>query len=86
MGKEEEFLRLHKESVRRAPTIESLDQRLLDERNAVWAKTLANTLPAGDCAVVAVGIMHFAGDRSLLRLLEAEGMKTRRVNDWESAS
>jgi uncharacterized protein YbaP (TraB family) len=86
MGREEEFLRLHKESVRRAPAIGSLDQPLLNERNAVWAKTLANTLPAGGRAVVAVGVMHLAGERSLLRLLEAEGMKTCRVNDWQSAS
>jgi uncharacterized protein len=56
-----------------------LRDALLVLRNANWAKWVKARLDQPGTVMVAVGAGHLAGDQSVLRLLENQGLKVRRV-------
>jgi uncharacterized protein YbaP (TraB family) len=56
-----------------------LKDALIDRRNANWARWVKGRLERPGTVLVAVGAGHLAGDRSVLTLLQGEGVKVTRV-------
>jgi uncharacterized protein len=56
-----------------------LRQRLLQQRNANWAKWVENRLARPGTIMVAVGAGHLAGKDSVIATLEKDGYRVRRV-------
>lgn len=56
-----------------------LEQALLYQRNARWTTWLAKRLDTPGTIFVAVGAGHLAGPKSVVKMLEARGIKVRRV-------
>ncbi|WP_191229031.1 TraB/GumN family protein [Aurantiacibacter xanthus] len=52
---------------------------LLDRRNQAWAGQIAPMIEAGRKPFVAVGAAHMLGEQGLPALLEAQGMRVRRI-------
>jgi uncharacterized protein YbaP (TraB family) len=52
---------------------------LLHQRNAQWADWVEQRMAKPGTVLVAVGAGHLAGDRSVVELLEARGLKVERV-------
>lgn len=61
---------------------ESDGERLIYSRNSAWVEILTGVIPAMSVLVV-VGAGHLPGDRGVLALLEAGGMKVEPVNNAE---
>ena len=58
---------------------ERVYQALLVERNRVWADRIAAMLDDAGTAFIAVGVLHFAGEDSVQRMLEDRGITVERV-------
>ncbi len=56
-----------------------LEQRLFTTRNAAWADWVQNALKQPGRHFMAVGAAHMAGPKGLIAMLEARGLKVRRV-------
>ncbi len=56
-----------------------LKDALLVQRNANWARWVKGRLDQPGTVLVAVGAGHLAGDQSVLKLLEGQGVKITRV-------
>ena len=56
-----------------------LKDALLVKRNANWAKWVKGRLDQPGTVLVAVGAGHLAGDQSVQRMLESQGVKVTRV-------
>ncbi len=56
-----------------------LRERLLDRRNARWAGWIARRLDAPGTLFVAVGAGHLGGPGNVRALLEAQGLKVKRI-------
>jgi uncharacterized protein YbaP (TraB family) len=52
---------------------------LIGRRNANWAQWVKGRLDKPGTVMVAVGAGHLAGDRSVVKLLQKEGLKVTRV-------
>lgn len=52
---------------------------LLAKRNARWADAIRNRLSQPGAVLVAVGAGHLAGPQSVVKMLEAKGLKVERV-------
>ncbi|MEN7537144.1 TraB/GumN family protein [Aurantiacibacter flavus] len=52
---------------------------LLEQRNRAWAEQIAPLIEAGRKPLVAVGAAHMLGEQGLPTLLEARGMRVRRI-------
>jgi uncharacterized protein YbaP (TraB family) len=59
----------------------TLHARLLTNRNIKWAKWIEQRLAAPGTVFMAVGAGHLAGDDSVQRQLEADGLKVTRI--WQ---
>lgn len=57
----------------------ALEKRLLRDRNAAWADHVAAALQRPGRHFMAVGAAHMAGPDGLVAMLEARGLKVRRV-------
>jgi len=58
--------------------IDTMDRKLLDDRNQAWLPQLETLLPRGDVVIV-VGADHLIGKRGLVALLGAKGFRITRV-------
>lgn len=56
-----------------------LKEALMRRRNARWAEWLERRLDSPGTVFVAVGAGHLAGEDSVQRMLEAKGLRTKRV-------
>ncbi len=63
-----------------------LYQRLVGARNARWVAPVLGFLQRPDDTLVVVGLMHLLGDRGLIALLRARGLKPERFVEgrWQS--
>jgi uncharacterized protein YbaP (TraB family) len=62
-----------------------LYQRLVGARNAHWVAPIRGFLQRPDDTLVVVGLMHLLGDRGLIALLRAQGLRPERFVDgrWQ---
>lgn len=58
----------------------ALTKVLLEDRNRAWAEWLDSRLDRPGAILLAVGAGHFEGEVSVLRMLEARGLKASRIN------
>ena len=56
-----------------------LKDALLVRRNANWARWVKGRLDQPGTVMVAVGAGHLAGDQSVVKMLEKQGVKVTRV-------
>ena len=54
-------------------------ERLIDRRNHDWVGQIEEMLADDLAALLVVGAAHLAGDASVVKLLEARGFTSRRV-------
>lgn len=54
-------------------------ERLIDDRNRNWVGQIEQMLEADEAALLVVGAAHLAGNASVVRLLEARGYTSKRV-------
>ncbi len=62
-----------------------LHERLVVRRNAAWVAPIRGVLQRPDDTLVVVGLMHLLGDRGLIALLRAQGLRPERFIDgrWQ---
>lgn len=58
----------------------AMSKVLLEDRNRAWAEWLDQRLDTPGTILLAVGAGHFEGEVSVLRMLEARGLKASRIN------
>lgn len=58
---------------------EELSQALLARRNANWARWVKGRMDQPGTVMMAVGAGHLAGDQSVVRMLEKQGLRVQRV-------
>jgi len=58
---------------------EELSQALLARRNANWARWVKGRMDQPGTVMMAVGAGHLAGDQSVVRMLQKQGLRVQRV-------
>ncbi len=77
-GDDESVGRLLREA-NKDPASKKIYAKLFDERNPVMADKIAAMASGSGHAFVVIGAGHLAGDRNVLELLRAKGLKVRQL-------
>ncbi len=79
-GDEREFRRLFDLESGDSPEVQAFMRRLLEDRNIGMADKIASYLQMPGTTFVLVGAAHLTGPEGIVALLEARGLKGRRIN------
>jgi uncharacterized protein YbaP (TraB family) len=79
-GDEREFRRLFDLESGDSPEVQAFMRRLLEDRNVGMADKIASYLQMPGTTFVLVGAAHLTGPEGIVALLEARGLKGRRIN------
>ena len=79
-GDEREFRRLFDLESGDSPEVQAFMRRLLEDRNVGMAEKIVGYLQAPGTTFVLVGAAHLTGPEGIVALLEARGLKGRRIN------
>jgi uncharacterized protein YbaP (TraB family) len=79
-GDDREFRRLFDLQSGTSPEIQAFMRRLLEDRNVGMADKVAGYLQTPGTTFVLVGAAHLTGPEGVVALLEARGLKGRRIN------
>ena len=77
-GDDESLGRLLREANKDAAS-KKIYTKLIDERNPAMAEKIAALASGSGHAFVVIGAGHLAGDRNVLELLKAKGLKVRQL-------
>lgn len=83
-GDDREFRRLFDLQSGTSPEIQAFMRRLLEDRNVGMADKVAGYLQTPGITFVLVGAAHLTGPEGVVALLEARGLKGRRINSNDS--
>jgi uncharacterized protein YbaP (TraB family) len=79
-GDDREFRRLFDLESGDSPEVQAFMRRLLEDRNVGMAEKIAGYLQTPGTTFVLVGAAHLTGPEGIVALLEARGLKGRRIN------
>jgi len=79
-GDEREFRRLFDLESGDAPEVQAFMRRLLEDRNVGMVEKIVGYLQTPGTTFVLVGAAHLTGPEGIVALLEARGLKGRRIN------
>ena len=83
-GDDREFRRLFDLESGDSPEVQAFVRRLLEDRNVGMADKIAGYLQTPGTTFVLVGAAHLTGPEGIVALLEARGLKGRRINSNDS--
>ncbi len=83
-GDDVEFRRLFDLQSGESPEIQAFMRRLLEDRNVGMATKIADYLKMPGTTFVLVGAAHLTGAEGIVALLEARGLRGRRINSNDS--
>ncbi len=78
-GDTKRLQRLLTENFQKTPGLDDLYKKLLDDRNEGMVEKIVNYLKSGKTYFIVAGAGHMVGEKGIVRLLEAKGIKTKQL-------